>query len=328
MITNLVAVARAQRYLTGAWLLLGGCTPSTVYAAETGSRWGLSPVVGVHQPQLKQLNEEAFKAPLIGTGRIRGEPDTPQAGDVFRVPLGYNNDLDPIGMNSNIGLEFQWIQSPRHLFLMGVSSWEGYSSADTTGQLPIQGSIHEVTYDRRAKMSYNEFYFGWKYIALNRPQRYRLYTRLSLNEMFDIDYKEEHVFSIIEPGTDFDGVKRINTVEAQTTGIAAMQLGVGGEYFLKKNLSVGFEAGYLYSYQSFELLNARSKGDGQLGDEIDLILPVGRRRVDEPLGYLPPDTDASTDWTRINSAYPFPSYTNMKLRFDGWKAAFRITLYY
>jgi len=87
-------------------------------------------------------------------------------------------------------------------------TWEGDTRGNTKGQLPVQGSLHDVEYERRAKMSYNEFYLGWRYnFRFKENKKYRLYSRITLNELFDIDYKEEHVFSIV--GGPLDDVKRI-----------------------------------------------------------------------------------------------------------------------
>ena len=71
-------------------------------------QWSISPYLGMHKPDLKDLNDKAIKAPTVGVGTFRGEPDSPQADLSFTVPLGFENELDPIGWNSNAGLEFQW----------------------------------------------------------------------------------------------------------------------------------------------------------------------------------------------------------------------------
>ncbi len=301
-----------------------GAGVAPVMAQSDSFKWSLSPIIGVHSPVLEQLNEEAFKAPLVGFGTIRGEPDSPTAGESFEIPFGFDNDLDDIGLNANVGLEFQWVQSTKHIFLMGLSTWEGFTQNTVPAQVPLQGELRDTDYDRRGKMSYNEFYLGWKYNFFSRPNRYRFYTRATLNELFDIDFREEHVFSI--NGGDLDGVKRIIVVKGQTTGTLMMQLGFGGEYFLKKNISVGLEAGYLFSYRPFQLVNTSSDDDLQLGDDVTFHLPIQPASRDSPLGNIPADTDPSQDWT--DPLVPFPTPRDMDLRFDGWKAAFRITVYY
>lgn len=290
-------------------------------------QWSVSPILGMHKPDLKDINDNAIKAPIIGTGTSRGEPDTPQADVSFSIPLGFENDLDPIGWNANAGLEFQWKQSSKNYFLMGVSTWEGYSLGRTTGELPIQGDLYDVIYDRRIKISYNEFYFGLKHVFFDVPNRYRFYGRISLNELYDIDYREEHVFSIDDAGGDLDGVKRILLVNGQITGIAGVQFGAGGEYYLKKNLSIAAEASFLLTEGDFQFTNARSSSDTQLGDDFTLSLPVSRDGVNDPLSYLEPDTVAASNWVDGENN-PHPGYSPMNVNFDGWKASVRITLYY
>ncbi len=289
--------------------------------------WSVSPILGMHKPNLKDINDNVIRAPIIGTGTSRGEPDTPQADVSFSIPLGFENDLDPIGWNANTGLEFQWKQSKKNYFLMGVSTWEGYSRGRTTGELPVQGDLFDVIYDRRIKISYNEFYFGLKHIFMDVPNKYRFYGRISLNELFDIDYREEHVFSINDVGGALDGVKRIFLVNGQITGVAGIQFGAGGEYYLKKNLSVAAEASYLLTEGDFQFTNASSQSDTQLGDDFSLSLPVSRDGVNDPLSYLEPDTVAATNWVDADNN-PHPGYSPMNVSFDGWKASVRITLYY
>ena len=295
------------------------------YAQE--HQWSVSPYLGMHKPDLKDLNDKALKAPIVGVGTFRGEPDSPQADLSFTVPLGFENELDPIGWNANAGLEFQWRQSDKNYFIMGASTWEGYTRGRTSGSLPIQGSLYDVVYDRRIRLSYNEFYLGLRHIFVNVPNRYRFYGRLSFNEIFDVDFREEHIFSIDDEGGDLDDVKRIFISKGQITGIGAIQFGGGGEYFLNKSLSISGEFSYLRTEGDFQFTNATSQTDTQLGDDFDLELPISRvdrTEQNSPLGYIPPDTDATTDWTKER----FPAYSAMNVSFDGWKAAVFITLYY
>lgn len=319
-------LAKGWRYGAAAFAIVASPLQS---AFAKDIEWSVSPVMGLHQPNLGDLNKKAVKAPFIGTATIRGEPNTPQEAITYDIPLGFENELDPIGANANLGLEFQWKQDEKNYFLMGVSTWEGYTMGSTTVTLPVQGRLFDATYDRRIKMSYNEFYFGIKHIFKNVPNRYRFYGRVSVNELFDIDYREEHVFSIEDKGTTMDGVKRIFQISGQATGIAGLQFGAGGEYFIKKNFAVAGEFGYLLTEGAFEFTNASSREDSQGGDGLTLSLPVSRtaRDVNSPLGHLPPDTDARRDWTdKTNN--PIPSYSPMSVSFDGWKASLRVILYY
>ena len=308
-------------------MLVAGFSSTAAYAQDYN--WGVSPILGFHKPHLRDLNGKAVKAPIIGRGTIRGEPGSAQEDVSFDVPLGFENEVDPIGINANMGLEFQWKQSNKNYFLMGVSTWEGYSMGHTTGELPLQGNIYDVEYDRRVKISYNEFYFGIKHIFSEVPNKHRYYASVTINELFDIDYREEHAFSIRDPGGELDDVKRIFIVNGQLTGLAALNLVAGGEYFLKKNISVAVEAGYLITEGDFQFVNASSQSDGQLGDDFALDLPVSRigTSTNDPLGYLPPDTVANSNWVDQENN-PHPGYSPMNVSFNGWKASIRIVLYY
>lgn len=213
---------------TGVCLMAGIVFPAMAIAQDEDEAltWSVSPLVGAHSPVLELINERATKSPLLGTGEIRAEPDDENAGFNETIAFGFENPLDEIGTNTNVGVEFQWRQSDKHTFLFGASTWEGVSQGITAGQMPIQGSMRNVDYERRMKVSYNEYYLGWQYTFARKPDSYRFYSRISMNEVFDLDYREEHVFSI--KGGELDTVKRIINVTGQTTGVLGFQFGAGG----------------------------------------------------------------------------------------------------
>ena len=305
---------------------------SNAQAQLHGYKWGLTPFYGAHNPALDKLNDKALKAPLVGRGTVRGEPGTPDEAFSTQVPFGFSNPLSKTGVDANVGLELEWFQTLRHSFFMGVSTYESSIDGNSVpGSLPLQGVLRDVTYDRRVDLSYNEFYFGWKYKIFHRPKKYRFYSRLSLNEVFDLDYREEHVFSIHSDDTSvdsLDGVKRIISVRGQTTGVLMFQFGLGGEYFLKKNISVGLEGSYIVAGRSFQFVDTDKKDDLQNGDDVTINPPVLPADDNAPLGYIPPDTDPNTDWSQTELPGNAGSVVDMDLRLDGWKAAFRITIYF
>lgn len=297
-----------------------------VAAAQTGSfKWSLSPILAMHAPQLGDINDKALRAPMIGTGKVCPEPCGGESSEVTHS-VHLVNSPGSIGGNANVGLEFQWVQSEKNTFLMGYSTWEGTSSNHIETQLPVQKELRDVDYLRRDSISYNEFYFGWKHSLFVKPTKYRLYSRLSLNEIFDVDFRDEHVFTI--RGGELDAVKRIFIGKGQTTGVLMGQVGLGGEYFLKKNMSVGAEAGYKFSERPFTFRNTSRDSNIGGGDNVDLVPPVRPGAERAPLGYIPPDLDPSTDWTLAANNPTRVPVTDMQVRFDGWALALRFTIYY
>lgn len=314
--------------LGSAWLL--GAAPAWAQEGFGPYRWSLSPVIGLHAPEIDAINNGSSKAPFLMEATLCSNCGLPnESEDVRRFT--YDNELDAIGYSANVGLEFQWVQNERHSFIMGVSTWEGNADNSMRTQIPLQpltSPLHDAEYIRRLSLSYNEFYFGWRYTLLAKPGRYRWYSRLSLNEMFDVDLREEHVFNII--GGNLDGVKRILVANAQTTGVLTFQLGLGGEYFIKKNISVGFEGGYLFSERPFKFNSVRPDTNFGGGDANTPIAPLRPSDPGQPLGYMDPSVTADsyfdTKWNDVEESDPW--IRDMELRFDGWKFAFRFTVYY
>lgn len=293
-------------------------------------------MLGIHAPKLKALNDGEFKSPIVGVGNVRPDlvegqtpgPDT-DSGDAVPVAFGGPSELPDIGPTSNAGLEFQWIQNEKHSFIFGASSWEGYTSAELVPmRVPLQGRLRNSLFERRATLSYNEFYFGWRYNAFSRPKKFSLYTRVSLNELFDIDYRESLVFSFEDqpnrdPQLNFVDIKRIFILDSQATGVMLLQLGIGGEYFLSKSVSLGFESGYSFQPRLFTLRPYFIDSDAQQGDDFTVFYPA-LPDANNDLRYVRQDVQPSTGWSANN----LPPTNEMKLSFQGWKAAFRLTVYF
>lgn len=303
-------------------------------AEDLGYRWSITPYLGVHSVELEALNREALKAPTIGTGQV--EPpvtDPTQENTEVSQPFGFANDLDPIDRKANAGIELEWRQSQKNSLIIGASTWEGTSFGSSTGTLPAQGAFHDAVYERRAKISYNEFYFGWKHTFKSKPDKFRFYGRASLNEFFDIDFRDEHVFTI--QGGPLNDVKRIVVAQGQTTGVLMFQFGLGAEYFLKKNISIGFEASSFLSERPFQFTATSQDNNFPVGDQSSVFLPVSPLGEGQPLGSFPGNTDPNQNWAVPDEdgnvphgSVPPPDWQEMKLRFDGWKAVLRLTVYY
>lgn len=308
-------------------------------------KWSLTPIFGIHKPKLEALNEGEFKSPFLGVG-VANRPDIPgedpqqdeRPDERTQFAFGGDIPLEPLGAAANLGLEFQWQQNDKHVFLFGVSSWEASSSNSIfIKQLPLQGTLHEAILDRRAKMSYNEYYLGWRFNVVNRPKKYKFYTRFSLHELFDIDYREDLVFSLLDQPNledseqNFAGVKRIFILKPQTTGVLMLQAGIGGEYFLRKNFSISFEGGYAYQPQPFTFTSMNIKED--MREENDGWEYTGTPLTTDSQGrvhYIAEGVQPSVDWSGGTSetARKLPATRQMRLTFDGWKAAYRISFYF
>lgn len=201
--------------------------------------------------------------------------------------------------------------SDKYWFLMGGGTWEGSSEGAASGILPIQGVLSRATNVRRGKLSYNEFFMGWRYNAIRRPEKRNLYYRISLHEIFDIDYREDWAF-LFQDGP-VQSFRKNMVIQSQGTGVLLLQVGVGAEFFLRQWLSVGLESGYAFGIRKFTLRDSSLRTD---------FLPTDNLFVDVPIRPNP-----ATQNIEYN-AEDGSGYKDMKLSFNGWKALFRVNIYY
>lgn len=273
-------------------------------AAEDKPIVSLGAYMGLYRPALEDLNQHEFKSPIAGTATL-----TNTDGNVT-VPIFFPNPLPELELGVNAGLELEWFIADKYSMLIGAGTWESTSRATIDGAFAIQGVRSEVRNDRLAKISMNEFYLGIKRKVIDRPRRYNLSYRVTLNEMFDIDYREDFVFTYLTGPAQ--GFKKVIILQSQATGLIGIQSGISGEYFLRDWLTVGVDFDYLVGVKQARLRDGSLKSSFLSTDNLNLRLP----QILSPQGdlqYL--EEDGS-------------EYHTMKLNFDGWKLLFRLKLLY
>jgi len=307
----------------------------TAYCDEE-PHWGFSVVLGGHLPDLKPLSDGLYKSKLVGDADVllyEGGEGTGAVGEDIDENITetqsfeFDNPLPDVGIASHAGVEFQWHANDRHSFILGAGSMEKTSISQVVANLPMQQYYvsNEVLSERRGKVSYTEYTLGWRYNWL-RKDKFKLYSRLSLHEVFDIDFRDDFTFHFLSsPIEDLVGVRRVMVVEAQTAALIMGQLGVGGEWFLYDWLSLGFEGGILFGERDFTLRDVRTRDDFLSGDSINRSGMPYIALSDGTLGYLRHD---ATSEDVYNPATLESNYLPMRLRFDGARFLFRVTFYF
>lgn len=288
-----------------AYVITGGSAIAEV-------RWSVSPILGVHMPDLGLINDKVLGSRLPITGELLFQDgDGPRQ---VRYPV--DSPLPKIRSGTEAGLEFQMEVSEKDYLVIGLSSWEGVSSALVKTTLPFQGRLIDTVYERRANMSYLQYYLGWRRDLFVKHKKYKIYSRLMLNEVFDIDFRESFVFEFVD-GSDPDSTfKRITKLETQATGHMMLQPAVGGEIFMRDWLSLGFDVGYAFGLNKFQLGNALVSDDFLPQDTVRIQYPTGEANDgSQTLGYLSDDEDEA-------------SYKRMDLDMNGWRALFKVNIYY
>jgi hypothetical protein len=278
-------------------------------AAAEERRWSVSPLLGIHSPRLTTLNKGEFKAPLPGRGRLIF--DQADAGQDFDFIV--ENPLPEMKNGAEGGIEIGLRLDERNTLFFGASVWESGSTSSVRTEMPFQGVMRPVGYERSGRISYFQYFLGWQRTLLSEAKKFRLHGRLALHEIFDIDYKEDLVFGF-DTGTET--FKRIIVMESQATGLFMAQLGLSGEYFFLDWLSMGADLGYTMSLRRFELGNASLSTDIQAEDNLNFRTPA-QLNAQQRLTYL---SEARS--------YSDVTYSPMELGFDGWRLALRVNMYF
>ncbi len=285
-------------------------------AAGDGITWGVSPYLGLHNPSLKQLTGGEFAAPMPGRGRL----ELQGTGDNIDFDFLIDNTLSAQDWSTNGGVEFQLVFNEKNTLLFGFSVWQSTARSSVITDIPFQGRLTPTSYQRSGDISYFEYSLGWKHKLFQRPRKYNIHSRLLLRELFDIDFKEEFVFAF--QGQGGQSFKRVVIIESQATGVLLLELGLGMEYYLYDWLSLGLDAGYGFSLQTYRLGNASRKSDLQPNDNIRFKLP-SIQDAGGNIQYLanpaPFDPDPS---------YEAENYRPLALDFSGWRGLFRINFYF
>ncbi len=327
---------RTTRVLAGLVAGIVLSLPMSGAALADGDRWGFSVVLGGHMPNLSAIDDGLYLAPLVGDATVlireggqttAGDSQIIDTNKTEIVPFRYDNQIGARRFGNIGAFEFSWHPNERHALIFGIGSWEKTSLHVTSGNLPLQQFFvtNIVDSERRGKISYTEYTLGWRYDFYDEG-RIRAYSRLSFHELFDIDYREDYVFRFTEtPIPDLLGVRRDLVLTAQTASLFTAQIGMGVEWMLRDWLSLGLEAGYLLSEQDVQLRDVKVFDDFADNDQIDRSGLPGRALANRRLGYLLPGTTAE-DLRDPDQRASF--YRQINLRFDGWRAGLRLTLYF
>lgn len=331
-------------FFLAAYLLLG----STATEAREPNVWSVSPFVGVHAPDLKDMNEGIFKAPsLVGTASTfnASNSNTSNQYAAYNVPT----TLDAVAMGSHAGVEFTWHLDEKSGFLIGGSTFEATSQNNYSGDMTIQGGRSSFHHERLGKISYNDFFLGWRYNWLRKPKT-KSYVRFSLHELFDIDYQDKQVYRFYDGrilarqsnSARVTEVVKVLMYTAQATGGLMFQLGMGGEHFFTKWFSIGFEANIAVGFRKFTLRDLRENSTFLSTDnlrascttpipstdpEFNPSNPQASRLCPGYPAYQPPlNYDAVDGAVTYNTGDG--TYKKALLGFDGWKALLTFNIYY
>lgn len=305
----------------GSWLTLAAgmllLCHNALVMADSGRKWGVAPYLGMHSPKLGVLNKGALHAPFVVAGDVL-QPDDSTVTAVRTL----NSDLPTIDSGAYAGLEFHLNLNDRHALFLGMGSWEGSSAGVSVGEFPLQGTVNDVIYDRKVNISYTDFFLGWKHRVYQRGN-VRLFTRFSLHELFDFDYRDENVLLFTE-GTA-QGFRRIFRSESHSTGVLMLQPAISAEYFVRDWWSVGFDIGYQFGIEKFVPTLHGTDSDFIEGTD---GVTVNISSFNPPVGNIGGLAQYKSGGNLCTQATGATCYRNLEIDLDGWKAGLRVSIYY
>lgn len=268
-------------------------------------KWGISPFVGLYQPSLKGLNKGLFKAPFEGTAQFV-DPETANQEGTFVLEM----PLPELQASPMAGLEIKWRFNERNQLLFGVGTWQSSASISGVTTLPIQGALENISAQRKANLSFTEFYLGWRHELIQVPGKYRIYLAGTLHQMYDLDYRED--LTTVFLSGDARTFRKTSVTMAQATGAVLLQGTAGGEWFITDYMSLGVEAAWGFGLRKMDLTRAQLTTDFLFTDNIIIRYP-GQ-----------PGADGLMDFKNR----PGGEYEDLKLDFSGWKTAIKATIYF
>lgn len=277
------------------------------WGVEGDRNWGVSPYLGIYNPSLELLNKGAFLSPYVGTADLIDQFGN---NNNVTVPFIYRNPLPELRPGTLGGLEFQWRLNEKHVLLLGGAYWEASSAATSQGIFPIQGAFESVLSQRKADISFTEFYLGWRYNLIHKPNKRDFYFDFSIHDVFDVGYRED--FSVLFLSGPPRSFRKSMSVQSQATGLLLLQAGGGGEWFVTDWFSLGVEAGYAFGLKSLRLGNGSLVTDFRDTDNLYLELPL----IQNSAGSMQYKLESGQE------------YQDLRLNFEGWKALLKATIYY
>lgn len=239
------------------------------YARLQDKGWIFTPTVGMSGPQLESLNSGLFLTPLVGQAEITTDlPEDVEGASAYPSErFTFHNPLASVNFWWEAGIEARRNFGRKNDFYVGVSTWEVNSSASINVKFPLQGAVgNDADYTRRASFSYTQYFVGLRRYMFERSNRFNLYFNFSVHDLFDIDYKDKHVFNYTSGPPA--GFRRIMIFETQATGLLLLQFGAGGEIRLADRFSIGFEGSYALGVKDATLKGVSVKEDFNDGDRL------------------------------------------------------------
>jgi hypothetical protein len=289
-----------------------------LWAGQTQARlqdkgWIFTPTVGMSGPQLSSLNDGLFLTPLSGQAEITTDlPEDVEGASAYPTErFTFHNPLQPVWFWWEAGIEARRNFGRKNDFFVGISTWEANSASQIEINFPLQGAVgNTADYTRRSSFSYTQYFVGLRRYLFERANRFNLYLNFSIHDLFDIDYKDKHVFDYTSGPPK--GFSRIMIFQTQATGLLLLQFGAGAEVRLADRFSIGIDGSYALGVKDATLKDVSVKEDFNDGDRLTVFPePIRETEGGNFIEYLSQDGK---------------NYEQASFRLDGWRVQLKFNI--
>ncbi|MFI5304515.1 MAG: hypothetical protein ACHQYP_06930 [Nitrospiria bacterium] len=283
-------------------------------------------LVGIYHPSLNTLNHILSDN---GVGILQ-DPNYLLPGNPA-FPASIRNIITPnIYGLAQYGVEAQLEINPKFSFTFTFTSWQGESRAEDSVTIFTRSNLAPsiVPRDARYNLQINQFWWGLRYHFYNDPGHKKFYINLGILGVSGAYLTMDSLERVITNNNlSFDSV---SVTEASGYGFTT-RFGAGGEYYVKKWLSMGANVNYVIG--KIDTLNVNrffASGFGQPAPAPPDSLPPTNIPIPQPVADpAPGDTITYAPVTTVGAADVIQAAPqNLSLDLDGLEVTFYFQLHF
>jgi hypothetical protein len=278
-------------------------TPTAGFA-EQNYYISVAPVYTFYKPQLGDLNQGLFNAPLLGTAVTLDNYGAPVT-HAFQI----HNNVPAFDYGNGRGIELKAHLTPNLALVFGISKWDDRTSSTVTTPFTLKRHPNQAQFSRSIALGIEETYLGIQHSFIEN-QKMHGFWRLAWHDFSDIYLQEKLDFSFTSGPQA--GESRFFYHSSTGNSASAMEIGLGLDYFIRPWLSVSANAGRMVGRASSKLGSAHYIEGFTPADDVYLILPAIAGIENQALKYQD-----------ING-----NYHDIVLNFGGWKSSVNINFYF
>lgn len=324
---------RALASVLVALLGAGAFVPAAVGAQdeEPASRWSVGVTAGTYSPRLAQLNEALETPGLV----LLQDPNflIPRNQE---LPATVRDAAAPeLSANASYGLEVQWQLRQRLAVVFMLLNWQGQSRVSDTITMALRSNLPPVDVPRTARynLNLNQFWVGWRYSLFDRPSKGRLFLNIGVAGLAVADLTMDALLKV-NPGPDDPldlSFASISSTEVHGTAYSS-RYGIGGEFFMSRQISVGFHANYIFGeFSTFRVSRYFPSGFSELPPippQTTNSLPDNVLPSNHALPVVGERLQTATISQPSESVEVVENPTRVRLDLRGLEVAFMLRVYY